>query len=399
MQRREISYLLDKYIGNRLTYKEEGELKSLLQDPLYNEVLEEAMQELAMQRTRSEAYKEELWNDMVRNITGANSRRAKRLVTGRLVLAWLAAAVILSVILTVVFYKAPDRSKRSTSPIAKINKDILPGSEKAVLTLADGSQVVLDEHGHRQLLQGKVTLVQQGGQLQYNAASGDNSVQFNTLSTPKGGQFQLVLPDGSNVWLNAASALTFPTSFTGADRQVVLKGEAYFEIAADAGKPFVVKTEKEVSVQVLGTYFNINAYENESLIRTTLLQGAVSVTSAAAGNKPGTVLLQPGEQAQVLQTHDSRHVNDIVVRNSVNVGAVVAWKNGAFNLEGASLPEVMRQLERWYDIEVVYEGPVPNIMFAGKISRRVKLSSVLNALEEWGVNFKMNGEKRLVVYP
>jgi transmembrane sensor len=224
--------------------------------------------------------------------------------------------------------------------------------------------------------------------LQYNnAGKNGTEVLYNTLSTPRGRQFQLVLPDGSRVWLNSASSITFPTAFTGKDRLVKLEGEAYMEVAKDASHPFKVSIN-EMQVEVLGTHFNINGYVNEVLVKTTLLEGRVKVRSSATNQQ---AILVPGEQAQI--NRQNQTINKI---KDVDVDAEVAWRFGNFQFNNADLKTVMRQLERWYDVEVVYNGEVPDREFLGTIPRRLNLSKVLTLLQGQNVHFKIDGKKIIV---
>src|SRR6185312_1588485 len=190
------------------------------------------------------------------------------------------------------------------------------------------------------------------------------------------------LSDGSKVWLNAESAITFPTAFTGNERKVTIKGEAYFEVAHDASKPFQV-TVNGMQVQVLGTHFNINAYEDDDYIKTTLLQGSVKVTK---GNE--SVLIAPGEQAKV-----NNASGDIKIKKDVDLDEAVAWKNGFFYFSHADLQTVLRQFSRWYDVDVEYEGVLPKRLFEGKIQRSLNLSEALRILETNDVHFKIMGKK------
>jgi ferric-dicitrate binding protein FerR (iron transport regulator) len=255
--------------------------------------------------------------------------------------------------------------------------DVAPGGNKAILTLADGSVVTLDSAGHRTIMQG---LRQTGGRLQYDARGNDNAgISYNTLATPRGGQFQVELPDGTVVWLNAASSLRYPTAFTGKERRVEVTGEAYFEVAKNAELPFRVNVDDRAEIEVLGTRFNVNAYKNEKHLKATLLQGSVRVNR---------VVLKPGQQALLAE--------NIQVVNDPDLDKVMAWKNGVFNFEDASLEEVMRQLERWYDIQVVYENGIPNIRFGGKMSRNKTLGQLLRNLQDVGVHFRIEGEKLIV---
>ncbi|MHB1178988.1 MAG: FecR family protein [Daejeonella sp.] len=282
----------------------------------------------------------------------------------------------------------------------KINQhykdDVLPGGDKARLELADGSVVVLENVSNGSLQsQGGTQVVKQDGQLVYNAAKGNHSVEisYNKISTPKGGQYQVILADGSKVWLNAGSSLRFPTAFTDKEREVELTGEAYFEVAKQtvpSGRsrvrvPFKVKTY-DVSVEVLGTHFNVMAYSNEKSINTTLLEGSVKVSQLATHQSQ---LLRPGQQAKVK--------GSIQLLN-VDTEEIVAWKNGFFQFNGADIKTVMGQIERWYDVEIDYEGKLPLKHFTGVISRNINVSKVLNMLElTGGVKFEIKGKRISVV--
>ena len=264
--------------------------------------------------------------------------------------------------------------------------DILPGRDKAVLTLADGSKIVLDNVAEGQIgRQGDISILKlPDGALKYqedqdNPAAADAPVSYNTITTPNAGQYALTLPDGSGVWLNAASSMTFPTRFNKAERRLSITGEVYFEVARDAARPFIVQVNKESTVEVLGTHFNINAYSNEPSVKTTLLEGKVSVKK---GGETGILL--PGQQAII--------TDKITLEKNVDVEQVMAWKNGFFNFEQVDLSELMRQLERWYDIKVVLQGNLPEIRFKGKMYRNERLSTVLNFLEGSGLAFRMEGK-------
>jgi ferric-dicitrate binding protein FerR (iron transport regulator) len=222
----------------------------------------------------------------------------------------------------------------------------------------------------------------------YNAGNGDALVSYNTLRTPRGGQFRLTLPDGTGVWLNAASSITYPTAFNGAARNVTVTGEVYFEVAQIPNKPFMVKVNDHTAIQVLGTQFNISAYADEATVNTTLLQGSIKVTAGS-----NALVLQPGQQAQ---TTDG---GALQVLDHADTDQAIAWKNGSFNFNGKGLPEVMRQLSRWYDIEVVFSGKVPVRKFGGEIQRSLPLSEVLEILQQMDVKFKIKDEKTLIVLP
>jgi transmembrane sensor len=280
----------------------------------------------------------------------------------------------------------------TTNDNKQLQTDIAPGGDKAVLTLSDGSTILLDNAQNGNVAQqGNTKVIKlDNGQLAYSPSRSKmglgGEVLYNTIATPKGGQYQIVLPDGTRVWLNAASSIKFPTVFSGATRNVEMTGEVYLEIAKSAKQPFSVTTGK-TTIQVLGTSFNINAYSDEEAEKTTLIEGKVKVLK---GNSEAILL--PGQQAQITQQKLS------VVRDA-DIEKVMAWKNGLFNFNGAGVEEVMRQLSRWYDIEVVYEKDVPDIEFIGKMSKNVSLSGVLKGLEGAGVHFRIEKGRKLIIFP
>ncbi|MGN6420879.1 MAG: FecR family protein, partial [Pseudobacter sp.] len=270
-----------------------------------------------------------------------------------------------------------------------------------ILTLADGSNVQLDNMNKGTIAVESGTSVKlEDGKITYGKGPGSaNEVRYNIMSTPKGRQFTVVLPDGTKVWLNAASSLKYPTSFSGTERKVEVKGEAYFEVAKNAAMPFRAIVNNSTVIEVLGTAFNINSYEDEEEIKATLVEGAVRViTDNDAESKIKTVVLKPGQQAKITAGEKSRGALTII--DNADIGKVIAWKNGLFNFNGVKLEDAMQQLARWYDIQIIYEkGIVPNIQFYGEVSRDVSLAGLLKGLEGAGVRFRIEEGKRLVVYP
>ncbi|MBB2149075.1 FecR family protein [Pedobacter gandavensis] len=271
---------------------------------------------------------------------------------------------------------------------------ILPGGNKAILTLANGQEISLDEAGNGKLAeQSGITITKtKDGQLVYtvSAAANTNAVKtgMNTIATPKGGQYQINLPDGTKVWLNAASSLRYPTAFAGEAREVSLTGEAYFEVAqSQPAKSFKVATSSQ-TVEVLGTHFNINAYSDEPSTKTTLLEGAVKVWSKDKADR--ALILKPGQQAAL--TESQLHVNYGKEEEAV------AWKHGVFKFKDADLQSVMRSVARWYDLEVSYEGTLPDRQFSGEIDRNSNLSQVLDILSFFKVHFSVHG-KQIIVTP
>ncbi len=305
---------------------------------------------------------------------------------------WAAAAVVLLLASgSYIYFRNPGQQQIAKTEKPQNKNDVGPGGNKAVLTLVDGSHIILDSANTGTIAQqGNAKIIKlNNGELAYNSSPEKSSeVLYNTISTPKGGQYQVVLSDGSKVWLNAASSLKFPTEFSGKERNVELTGEGYFEVAHNAAMPFNV-TAGGVKVQVLGTHFNINAYSNEAAIKTTLLEGRVAL-SRNDSEKP--VILQPGQQG--LLNNNSHVIN---VTRDIDMYEVMAWKDGFFEFEKMELPYIMRQIERWYDITVEYKRNT-NEKFGGRISRNLNLSNVLHLLNDQTkeVHFKIEGNKVII---
>ena len=279
-----------------------------------------------------------------------------------------------------------------TPSIQPLLNDFVPGEDKAVLTLADGSVVILDDASNGNIaLQGAVQIQKvNDGKLQYQAGGEELETVFNSVSTPKGGKFQLTLSDGTKVWLNSSSSLKFPVVFNGNERKVELHGEGYFEVAENKQKPFKVDVAGRGEVEVLGTHFNVNAYADEASLNTTLLEGTVKVR-VGSSSKPS--MLVPGQQARIFPNGELKTTSDI------NLEEVVAWKNGKFHFgESTDMETVMRQIGRWYDVDVEYSGNFSGKHLGGTISRDVNASKVFQMLELTGVaKFRIVGKKVLVV--
>lgn len=268
------------------------------------------------------------------------------------------------------------------------NHDLAPGGNKAVLTLADGSKLDLNGIKNGALTaQPGAHIIKQSGQLAYNAATDNSSsiqVGYNTLTTPKGGQYQLTLIDGTKVWLNAASSLRFPTAFSGSERVVELNGEAYFEVAHNSKQPFKVKTAGQL-VQDIGTQFDVNSYPDEDAVTTTLIEGSVKIYDAK-----GQTLIKPGQQYLLKNSGLSE------VKDDVNIDEVTAWKSGMFQFNNADIKTIMRQIGRWYNVDVEYAGQIPASTYHGRISRNSNASTVLKILELSGINFTIEGRTIIV---
>ncbi len=271
--------------------------------------------------------------------------------------------------------------------------DVAPGGNKAILTLANGTQIVLDSAANGALTQqGNTKIIKlDNGQLAYNPLNQKpGEILYNTISTPKGGQYQIVLADGSKVWLNAASSLRFPASFSGKERKVQLTGEGYFEVAKNAAMPFRVSVNG-IQVEVLGTHFDVNAYSDESTIKTTLLEGSVKIKNEMPANSGSpSILLAPGEQADFTKDHNFK------INSHANLEEVIAWKDGNFEFNNTPVTDIMRQVSRWYDVEVDYRGGQPAHKLTGKISRNVNLSQLIGMLQYTGVNMKIENKKIII---
>jgi transmembrane sensor len=263
---------------------------------------------------------------------------------------------------------------------------IVPGGNKALLTLADGSVVTLDSTGKQVIRQRGTAIQLQHGQLSYTSQPADGSVHYNKLTTPRGGQFRLVLPDGTKVWLNSASMLRYPTAFTGTERVVELEGQGYFEVTANAQQPFKVKV-RNMEVQVLGTGFDIMAYGDENTINTTLLTGSVQVREGSTKQ-----LLRPGQQAVV-----SKDDHQLTV-SAADIRKVTAWKNGLFVFNNMDLPAILREVARWYDVDIVYKAQPGIELYGGGIGRDLQLADILALLEANGYNhFRIEGRTVIVL--
>ena len=304
---------------------------------------------------------------------------------------WIAAATTLvAVSLTGIYFWKAYKSRHVVCcppPVAVSHNDLLPGGNKAMLLLGDGSTVNLGAAKNGVIRKVAGTLIdKQDGQLRYNVSSAHLAPEMNTIQTPRGGQYQVILPDGTKAWLNAASSLTYPTAFTGVDRVVQLNGEAYFEVTDNKDKPFKVMVGN-MQVNVLGTHFNVMAYEDEKAIITTLLEGAVKVTNGGVAH-----LLKPGQEGRIDRSSDAFRLT------GVDANQAVAWKNGVFQFGGASIETVMRQIVRWYDVDVEYQGRT-NEHFRGTISRGVNALEVFKMLELTGaVHFTID-KKKIIVKP
>lgn len=383
MIREEYKRLYEKYSSGKCTPKELEILEN------YHDKIDLDLYEWNEQRMGDPVQiKESIQSDLINAI---QSQRRKRVIITR---TWYAAAATIILLLSSgLYFFNFNRTKQAlvTTESPRFKNDVLPGDNKAVLTFDDGSQINLDEAQNGVLVNDNNIAIKKTGEGQLEYSAGEKlvkTISYNTLSTPMGGQYQLVLPDGSKVWLNSGSSIRFPTAFVEPERIVELKGEAYFEIAKNKKMPFIVKTNNSMDIKVLGTQFNVMAYEDETNIKTTLVEGSVEVLK-----ETGVTLLEPG-QAAVL----NRGTGKIKVSN-VDIEDAIAWKNGEFIFSNENIESIMRKVSRWYDIDVIYQGNLSNKDFVGTISRNKKISEILKMLELTGaVHFRIDG-RRVTVMP
>lgn len=328
---------------------------------------------------------EEDQKESLDNLLNEIQGRAKRIQLSR----WaIAASILFFMAAGGYFFSINNNSRRQIAAVKPQKQDVTPGGNKAILTLGDGSTIVLNSAKIGKLArQGNIIIKKAAdGQISYNDVSGSRTSKnevYNTATTPQGGQYQFILADGTKVWLNASSSIKYPVVFNGNERRVELTGEAYFEVTHNARKPFKVISNGQ-TVEVLGTHFNINAYNDEQAVKTTLLQGSVKVSAGRASN-----IIKPGQQA--LFEHGLINVMN------VDPDEVVAWKNGFFFFEDNNIQEVMRQLSRWYGVEIKYEGQLPLRRFSGEISRNVNLSQILDILSFKQIHYKIDGKTIIVM--
>ena len=448
-----LNYLIERFVGNSFTRAEMEELLRFVEEG-HGEQLQSALErqwQVARERgVAAETNWDLLFQRMMlqsRRMDGADQLSGAVEVDGSGQLSgvpemepaprrrrskrrrWSAIAVVFLFLIGGgaafrIFYIRPAQASRPAVVTRRYKNDVQPGGDKAILTLADGTSIVLDSANNGTLsMQGNTKVLKLGsGRLTYEATHhppGDASLVYNTISTPRGGQYQIELPDGSKVWLNATSSLRFPTAFAGRERQVQLSGEAYFEVAASAHQPFSVavfagepgKGQPLQQVEVLGTQFDVMAYTDENLVKTTLLTGAVQIGGVFGGRK---TQLAPGEQAQLVRGSgagagvsgggagvsgagagaSSVHV---VADADADVDAAIAWKNGYFDFNKADIQTIMRQLSRWYDVEVSFRGDESKgRIFWGGIQRNLPLSAVFGILDKSGVQFAIDGKKVVV---
>ena len=411
MQRKEhfekFHYLFNQFIEKNCSEQERADFLEMVSSnvymPLLRELIKKQVENPKVEYEMTNQAADKVFGKIMELVGEVNSVEIKSSKNIFLYWRYIAAALVIILAGSLFWFLKMDKpvSKSQLGQIIKpIENDVLPGKTGAILTLANGETIVLDSADNGLLAeQGRTKITKQNGQLKYSAEGNfENNEFLNTMTTPKGRKYQLVLSDGSKVWLNAASSITYPVAFTGDERKVLITGEVFFNIstvqmAAGTGKekmPFVVEVlnsagEKE-RIKVLGTQFNVGAYPDESTIKTTLVEGMVQVF-----HKENSVIIDPG-QAALLQSG----VNKITV-GKADVEEAIAWKEGFFNFRNADIETIMRQVARWYDVEIVYNKEIPKGNYRGEISRDVNASEMLKVLEISGIRFNIEGRKIIVL--
>lgn len=386
MDKSRLYYLMRQHSLNAATPAEQKELSDYLaqaqDDELFAEVMMEQMENPSQTNPQPYAHLAQKAIQQTRKVHPITKTKWRWAAAAACLLLFAAAAFLLNK----PNHTAPQTlAKRTANPTPPIP----PGTTGALLTLADGSTVSLDSLGNGKIAsQNGADIILHKGKLAYNkTTTNPSALLYNTLSTPRGKQYRVQLPDGTEVWLNAASSIRFPTAFENDQRVVHLTGEAYFEVAKDPSRPFKIQLDQQTQINVLGTHFNVNAYKNEPKITTTVLEGSIRFNADATK----TQTLQPDQQ-----TIFDNNTHELAFEPKAETAKALAWKNGIFDFNNAGMKETMQQLERWYDIDVAYEGPIPDITFYGKMTRNITLNDLLVILEKSGVHFQLDGRKLIV---
>lgn len=400
METNRIEWLFKRYFDKTCTEGERQEFLELIasgeQDEALKALLGSKLQQYAPDRKMDNHAADELFTVVLKKADSPEPATVLNLEPAQSRKKWMvaAAAVLIAGLGGLYLLKSNNgKEEKETAgqdqPPATINP-ANTGKPSPMLRLADGRVISLDTASDGTLaLQGGATIRKnKDGELSYHTDAGatKDQVQYNTLLTPKGSQYKITLPDGSKVWLNAASGISYPTAFTGNTRSVKVQGEAYFEIVKDPGQPFIVNTEM-MDVEVMGTSFNLNSYPDEPLLRTTLVEGSVRVSCPQGGVDPQ--ILKPGQQAAV----DIKSGTPIKVQTA-DIDAATAWKNGFFHFDGTPAREVMRQISRWYDVDIIANGKLTK-HFRGMLPRNASLDEVIHMLSLTG-EFKYKIEGRTV---
>lgn len=381
-----LRYLFQRYFNKTASAEERGELTTLIGNDnnkaLFMQLLSEAWEGY---EGGDEGLTADASDAMLKQILAKETNDPQTPVRRVVWLRMIAAAAVLIIIAGAAWFILNNTNKTAPQVVQEVAHDAAPGSFKAQLTLADGSRITLDSAGPGQLAkQGNTAVINNDSGLLYKPAAGEQAVIYNTISTSRGETYSFSLADGSKVWLNSASTIRFPVAFTGRERRIEITGEVYVKVAKDRAHPFFV-TAGGMDVKALGTEFNVNAYSDEAGISTTLVEGSVLVSKQAASQ-----VLKPGEQTRLLAN------GNLSTPLEVNTEEVISWKEGYFHFESADLPAILRQFARWYDIDVVYEGPVTKRKFFAIVKRNSTLKNVLALLQDNNIVYKIEGKKLIV---
>jgi len=378
-----LQILFNKYLHNQITQEEYQELWQLMEEEKISGQLNPQLQDLWKQEP-DYALKPDEWEQKMDALKKAQSPLPK---PG---FRWRTYAVAAAVILALAAYWVIDLQlspKENKVQAAKSLSEVLPGRNGAVLTLSNGQKLILDSAGNGELAtDANVAIIKKDGELVYNGRS--EEMVYNTVSTDKGRQWRLTLPDGTRVWLNAASSISYPLSFPGKERVVTMTGEVYFEVVHNAQQPFKVKAGDRL-IEDIGTSFNVNAYDDEKTLTATLMEGAVSISTPET---PRSIVMEGnGKQAQVNGS------GKISVSTDADTDEVMAWKNGMFSFNQSDIQGIMRQISRWYDLDVIYTGTQSKETFSGMVSRSSNLSQVLKIMEQASIRFRLEGKTLIVI--
>ncbi|MBX3239779.1 MAG: FecR domain-containing protein [Chitinophagaceae bacterium] len=387
-----IYYLMDRLFNNSCTQAEKEELAYWIEKAQDDTKLRRYLSDMWNRFEPLEDMAEEKANHLFSSVTRTNRSAILQSKSKNryLLFSGIAAACILIIASGAYIFSyrqsPPNTSHTIVDKPQSLVNDIAPGQFKAMLTLSDGSQVVLDTVQHQIISpEGTAQVNNSNGHLYYNSSAGkQEKTVYNILTTNRGEQYSMTLADGTKLWLNAASSVRFPVAFTGGYRDVEITGEVYFEVTSNKEKPFRVKAGDE-QIEVLGTHFNINAYSDEPFVRTTLIEGSVKVNLGSS-----SALLKPNEQALVKNGSTKINVSP------ADGQAAIAWKSGYFKLTNSEVSDIMRQIARWYDIEVVYKGNIPSGTISGEVPRNLNLSEVLKVLELSDVRCQLEGKTLII---
>lgn len=378
--------LIDKYLSGKANRTEQ-----LLVEEYYDRMTKDDEGISALSSEAEPALKKSIYQNILKGIHQTDA--VKQLRVWNSSFFRVAAAILIAVVAISLYFFYPTKDSGDQRVQENvIQDDIIPGSNRALLKLADGREINLDDANIGQIAEapGVKIIKTADGQLIYELSDNDrlaeaNSALLNTISTPRGGQYQVILPDGTKVWLNSESSISYPSRFSKEERYVEITGEAYFEVASERQRPFFVKSEHQ-KIEVLGTHFNVNAYHDEEYTSTTLVEGSVKVHT----NNAEVTILKPNQQA-VLNTSNKLTVSNVQAEDAM------AWKNGRFVFNDSDIQSVMRIVSRWYDVEIEYRNGIPKKTIGGDISKFENISQLLEVLEATGgIHFKREG-RRIVV--